>query len=205
MKMEKVVWKGGTMLGPVPAAMVSVSDGEKDNIITVAWTGIICSEPAKTYISVRPERFSFDMIRKSGEFVINLTSASLVRAADYCGTHTGRKVDKFEKCSLTRQKASEVSCPLIGESPVSLECRVSDVIELGSHHMFLADIVAVDVSAELIGEDGRMHIQRAKLAAFAHGEYFELGRRIGKFGFSVKKKANRNSKTGDGGKPGHGG
>ncbi|MBO4220787.1 MAG: flavin reductase family protein [Clostridia bacterium] len=203
--MEKVVWKGGTMLGPVPAAMVSVSDGKKDNIITVAWTGIICSEPAKTYISVRPERFSFDMIRKSGEFVINLTSASLVRAADYCGTHTGRKVDKFEKCSLTRQKASEVSCPLIGESPVSLECRVSDVIELGSHHMFLADIVAVDVSAELIGEDGRMHIQRAKLAAFAHGEYFELGRRIGKFGFSVKKKANRNSKTGDGGKPGHGG
>ena len=191
--MEKVVWKGGTMLGPVPAAMVSVSDGKKDNIITVAWTGIICSEPAKTYISVRPERFSFDMIRKSGEFVINLTSASLVRAADYCGTHTGRKVDKFEKCSLTRQKASEVSCPLIGESPVSLECRVSDVIELGSHHMFLADIVAVDVSAELIGEDGRMHIQRAKLAAFAHGEYFELGRRIGKFGFSVKKKANRNS------------
>ena len=173
--------------------MVSVSDGKKDNIITVAWTGIICSEPAKTYISVRPERFSFDMIRKSGEFVINLTSASLVRAADYCGTHTGRKVDKFEKCSLTRQKASEVSCPLIGESPVSLECRVSDVIELGSHHMFLADIVAVDVSAELIGEDGRMHIQRAKLAAFAHGEYFELGRRIGKFGFSVKKKANRNS------------
>ncbi|MBP5237094.1 MAG: flavin reductase family protein [Clostridia bacterium] len=195
--MEKVVWKGGTMLGPVPAAMVTVSDGERDNIITVAWTGIVCSEPAKTYISVRPERFSFDMIKKSGEFAINLTSASLARAADYCGTHTGRKVDKFEKCSLARQKASAVSCPIIGESPVSLECRVSDVIELGSHYMFLADIVAVDVAEDLIGEDGRMHIQRAKLAAFAHGEYFELGRRIGKFGFSVKKNANRKKKPGE--------
>ncbi len=186
--MSKVVWKGGALVAPVPPAMVSCGEGDEANIITIAWTGILNTHPPKTYISVRPSRHSYELIRKSGEFVINLTPASLVRAADWCGIHTGRKVNKFEKCGLHKAEAAEVRCPLIEESPMSLECRVTDCIELGSHHMFLADIVAVDVDDSLLDKDGKLHLERGGLAAFAHGEYYELGRRIGAFGFSVKKK-----------------
>ena len=185
--MGKVTWGGGALLAPVPAVMVSCSDGEKDNIITVAWTGILSTNPPKTYISVRPSRFSYEMIKKSGEFAINLTPSSLVKTADFCGMYTGKKVDKFAKYALTKEKASKISCPLIAECPISLECKVTDIIPLGSHDMFIADVVAVNVDESLIGEGGKLHISRAKLSAFAHGEYFELGRRIGKFGFSVKK------------------
>ena len=186
--MSKIAWKGGALIAPVPPAMVTCGQGETANIITIAWTGIINTHPPKTYISVRPSRHSYGLIKESGEFVINLTPAKLVRAADYCGIHTGRKVNKFEKCGLHMEEASSVSCPMISESPMSLECRVTDVIELGSHHMFLADIVAVDVDESLIDGEGKLRLDQAGLAAFAHGEYFELGKRIGTFGFSVKKK-----------------
>lgn len=186
--MSKIKWRGGALIAPLPPVMVSSGDMEKSNIMTVAWTGIINTIPAKTYISVREKRHSYNIIKESGEFVINLTPASLIKAADYCGIYTGAKVDKFAKCNLTREEATEVKCPLIAESPLSLECRVTEVIPLGSHDMFLADIVAVDVDEELLDKDGKLHLDRAGLAAFAHGEYFELGKKIGTFGFSATKK-----------------
>ena len=196
--MAKQKWKGGALLAPVPPAMISCgneADGTS-NIITVAWTGIINTIPPKTYISVRPSRHSYKLIRESGEFAINLTTVPLVKSADYCGIYTGAKVNKFEKCNLHKEEASEISCPLIAESPLSLECRVTDVIELGSHHMFLADIVAVDVDDSLLNSDGKLCLEKAKLAAFSPGEYFALGEKIGYFGFSVKKKKKRPAPTG---------
>ena len=193
--MAKIKWRGGALTAPVPPAMVSCGDMERSNIITVAWTGITNTVPPKTYISVRPSRFSYALIKESGEFVINLTPAKLIKEADYCGIYTGAKVDKFAKCGFTKEAASEVACPIIGESPLSLECRVTDVIELGSHHMFMADIVAIDVDDSLLDESGKMHLERAGLAAFAHGEYFELGKKIGKFGFSAQKKRKKVKKS----------
>jgi flavin reductase (DIM6/NTAB) family NADH-FMN oxidoreductase RutF len=188
--MAKQKWKGGALIAPVPPAMISCGSEEdgSSNIITVAWTGIINTIPPKTYISVRPSRHSYKLIKERGEFAINLTTTSLVKSADFCGIYTGAKVNKFEKCNLHKEEASEISCPLIAESPLSLECKVTDVIELGSHHMFLADIVAVDVDESLINADGKLCLDRAHLAAFAHGEYFALGEKLGFFGFSVKKK-----------------
>lgn len=189
--MSKIKWKGGALIAPVPPTLVTCSRGDDINVFTVAWTGIINTIPPKTYISVRPSRHSYEMIKESGEFVINLTSKLLVRAADTCGVYTGAKVDKFKKCSLTPAQASVVGCPLIEESPLSLECRVTDVISLGTHDMFLADIVAVDVDESLVDEKGKLHLERAELVAYAHGDYFELGKRIGNFGFSVAKKKNK--------------
>lgn len=188
--MAKLKWKGGALVAPVPPAMVTCgneADGTS-NIITIAWTGIVNTVPPKTYISVRPSRHSYGLIKRSGEFAINLTPASLVKKADFCGIYTGAKVNKFEKCGLTKESASEISCPLIAESPLSLECRVTDIIPLGSHDMFLADIVAVDVDEGLIDGSGKLRLDKAGLAAFAHGEYFSLGAKLGDFGFSVKKK-----------------
>ena len=186
--MAKVQWKGGTLLAPVHAALVTSGTMEKSNVLTVAWTGIVCSDPPKTYISVRPSRYSYGLIRESGEFVINLTTAALVRATDACGVYTGAKVDKFKKYGLHKEAAGTVACPLIAESPVSLECRVTDVVPLGSHEMFLADITAVDIDEDLIDADGKLHLERAHLIAYSHGEYFALGQRLGSFGFSVRKK-----------------
>lgn len=194
--MGKTVWKGGTLLGPIPPVMVTCGTFEKANIITVAWTGIVSTIPPRTYISVRPERHSYGIIKETGEFAINLTSAQMVRHADYLGIHTGRKIDKFAKSGLTKAAASAVSCPIIDESPLSLECKVFDIIPMGSHDMFLADIVAVDVDDEFIDKAGKLHLERASLAAFAHGEYFELGRRLGSFGFSVAKKKKRSRSAG---------
>lgn len=189
--MSKVTWKGGALVAPVPPCMVTCGSGETANIITVAWTGILNTVPPKTYISIRPGRHSYGLIRQSGEFVINLTPASLVREADWCGIHTGKKVNKFEKCGLHAEPASMVGCPVLAESPLSLECRVTDVIALGSHDMFIADIVAVDVEEALIDGAGKLRLERAGLAAFAHGDYFELGKKIGNFGFSVRKKKSK--------------
>ncbi len=189
--MGKTVWKGGTLLGPVPPVMVTCGDMENSNIITIAWTGIINSNPPMTYISVRPERYSYGIIKERGEFAINLTTVDTVKWADYLGIHTGRKIDKFKKSGLTKEEASEISCPLIAESPLSLECRVTNIVPLGCHDMFMAEIVAVDVDDNLIDKAGKLHLERAGLAAFAHGEYFELGRSLGKFGFSVAKKKKR--------------
>lgn len=194
--MGKIKWRGGALTAPAPPVMVSCGTMEKSNIITVAWTGIINTVPPKTYISVRPSRYSYDLIKESGEFVVNLTTADLIKKADFCGIYTGAKVDKFAKCGFDKEEASEVSCPVIAQSPLSLECKVTDVIELGSHHMFLADIVAVDVDEELVDAKGKLHLDRAHLAAFAHGEYFELGRKIGYFGFSAdKKRKNPNNRS----------
>lgn len=192
--MAKIKWKGGAMLAPVPPALVTCSDGEHDNVLTVAWTGITNTVPPKTYISVRPSRYSYGLIKQSGEFAINLTTRELVRAADWCGVYTGAKVDKFARCRLTKEPANEISCPILSQSPLSLECRVTDVIPLGSHEMFLADIVAVDVDEKLLDGDGKLHLDRAGLVAYAHGEYFELGKRLGSFGYSVAKKKNKEKK-----------
>jgi len=186
--MGKIKWKGGTLLAPVPAVMVTCGDMEKPNIITVAWTGIICSDPPKTYVSIRPERYSYNIIKEKGEFAINLTTTNLKRATDLCGVKSGAKIDKFKAAKLTPEKANEVSCPIIGESPLSLECKVTDIIHLGSHDMFVADIVAVDVDEKLINENGKLNLSKAGLMAYAHGGYYELGKKIGSFGFSVKKK-----------------
>ena len=198
--MAKVTWRGGAMLSPVPPALITCSDGERDNVFTVAWTGITNTIPPKTYISVRPSRHSYDIIKKSGVFAINLTTTELVRAADYCGVHTGAKMDKFERCSLEKEPASQIDCPILTKSPLTLECRVTDVIPLGSHDMFLADIVAVDVDDALIGEDGKLHLERANLVAYAHGGYFELGRQVGSFGYSVAKKKKNHPKKSSNGK-----
>ena len=186
--MSKIKWKGGALLSPVPPAMVTCSDGEHDNIITIAWTGIVNTVPPKTYISVRPSRYSHKIIKESGVFAINLTTKALVRHADWCGVYTGAKVDKFVKCGLNREAATEIDCPLIAESPLSLECRVTDIIPMGSHDMFLADIVAVDVDETLVDGNGKLHLERADIVAYAHGDYFELGKRLGSFGYSVAKK-----------------
>ena len=185
------VWKPGNMLYPLPAVMVSCAlAGERPNIITVAWTGTVCSSPAMVSISVRPERHSYHMIRESGEFVINLTTEELVRAADYCGVRSGRDEDKFEEMRLTPLKASQVASPLIGESPVNIECRVEQVLELGSHHMFLASVLAVDVDESWMHEKGKLELNKAGLAVYSHGEYFALGKRLGTFGYSVKRRKN---------------
>lgn len=186
--MAKIKWRGGALLAPAPPALVTCGDMENSNALAVAWTGIINTVPPKTYISVRPGRYSYSMIKESGEFVINLTSADMIKALDGCGMLTGAKVDKFKKFGLVKQEASEVKCPLVAQSPLSLECRVTDIIELGSHHMFLADVVAVDVEENLIDQNGKLRLDKANLAAFAHGEYFALGKKIGEFGFSVRKK-----------------
>ena len=155
--------------------------------MTVAWTGIINTIPAKTYISVRKERYSYDLIKKNGEFAINLTTRELAKATDFCGVRSGKDMDKFEVMKLTRQEANEIKCPIIGESPVSLECRVTDIVELGSHDMFIADILAVDVAEKLIDANGRLALEKADLIAYCHGEYFSLGEKLGKFGYTVKK------------------
>ena len=175
-------------MNPVPPALISCAADGKENLITVAWTGILNSDPPKTYISVRPSRYSYELIKKSGEFVINLPSAHIVRSIDFCGVKSGRNVDKFSACRLTREKASVVSCPMVAESPVSIECKVSEIVPLGSHDMFMADIVAVNIDELYIDEKGKFHVEKCALAAYAHGQYFALGKKIGSFGYSVKKK-----------------
>ena len=185
----KQIWKPGNMIYPVPAVLVTVPtpDG-KGNILTIAWTGTICTNPAMTYISVRPERYSYPFLRESGEFVINLTNEKLVRAADYCGVRSGRDVDKFAECHLTRETAEHVSAPMIAESPVNIECRVREVHEYGSHHMFAADVLAVHADEQYMDENGRFDLGLANLITYSHGEYYSLGKKLGTFGYSIKKK-----------------
>lgn len=186
--MGKVTWKPGTMLYPLPPVMVSCGTMERPNVITVAWTGIVNSDPAMTYISVRPERYSHGLITETSEFVINLTTEPLIWTADYCGVKSGRDIDKFSLPAITAAAASKVSAPMIEESPVSIECRVDSVIRLGTHDMFLSKIVAVNVDEGLLDSKGRLHLERASLVATSHGKYFALGKEVGSFGFSVKKK-----------------
>lgn len=185
--MERRNLKPGTLHAPLPAVMVTVGDMEESNIITVAWTGILSSEPPRAYISVRPSRHSHKMLLERGEFVINLTTEKLAYATDYSGIYTGAKVDKFEKLSLTKAKSLEVSAPTIAESPLALECRVFERLSFGTHDVFMADIVNVSADETLLDDKGRICLERAGLMAYAHGEYYALGERLGKFGFSASK------------------
>ena len=186
--MSKKVWKPGTFLYPIPAVMVSCGNMEKSNIITVAWTGILNTDPAMVYISIRPNRYSYNIIKDSGEFVINLTTKDLVRQTDWCGVRSGEKYDKFKEMNLHKEKANFVKCPLIKESPVSVECKVKDIIELGSHHMFVADVLSIDADQKYIDTNGAFDISKCDLIAYLNGGYYNLDKKIGKFGFSVQKK-----------------
>ena len=186
--MSKVMWKPGTFIYPIPAVMVSCGTMEKSNIITVAWTGILNTNPAMVYISVRPERYSYKLIKEQGEFVINLTNKDLTRATDWCGCRTGNKFDKFKEMNLHKEKANFVKCPMIKESPVSIECKVKEIKELGSHHMFIADVLAINADEKFIDEKGAFDISKCELISYANGGYYAQGKRIGKFGYSVQKK-----------------
>jgi len=187
--MSKIDFKPGNMLYPLPAVLVSVADGKGNiNMLTVAWAGTICTNPPMVSISVRPERYSHAMICETGEFVINLTTENLAYATDYCGVKSGRDVDKFTEMKLTAAKADSLQyAPIIDESPVNLECKVKQVLELGSHHMFVAEITGVQISEKHMNENGKFELNQTGLVAYSHGEYFVLGEKIGKFGYSVKK------------------
>ena len=183
-------WRPGTMIYPLPAVLVSCgATPDEYNVLTVAWTGTVCSDPAMCYISVRPERHSYDIIKRNGEFVINLTTEELARATDWCGVRSGRDYDKFAEMGLTPVPATVVKAPIIAEAPVSIECRVRNIVPLGSHDMFVAEVVNVVVDERYINaETGKFEMERAGLIAYLHGEYFTLGKAIGHFGWSVRKK-----------------
>ena len=186
--MSKQSWKPGNMLYPLPVVMVSAADKEgRDDIITVAWAGTVCTNPPMVSISNRPERCSYHMIRETGEFVINLTTEELAFATDYCGVKSGRDVDKFKETGLTREKAEKVKAPMIAEAPVSIECKVKEIRELGSHHMFIAQVAAVHADEKYMDEKNRFDLNRARPIVYSHGEYLGTGKKLGTFGYSVKK------------------
>ena len=187
--MAKQSWKPGNMVYPLPAVLVTCrgKDGQ-DNILTIAWTGTVCSDPAMTYISVRKERHSYQMIKETGEFVINLPTRKLAKATDFCGVRSGRDVDKFEAMHLTKEEADVGNVPLIAESPVNIECKVTEVKPLGSHDMFLAKVVAVHADEAYMDEKGKFSLTAAEPIAYSHGIYYTLGEKLGTFGYSVKKK-----------------
>lgn len=186
----KEIWKPGTLIYPVPAVLVSCgATPEEYNLLTVAWTGTVCTNPAMCYISVRPERHSYQTIRRTGEFVINLTTRELARATDWCGVRSGRDHDKFREAGLTPAPALHIAAPIVEESPVNIECRVRQVIPLGTHDMFLAEVVCVQADSSLIDpETGKFHLEKADPIVYSHGEYFALGEALGHFGWSVRKK-----------------
>ena len=192
--MSKVTWKPGTFLYPLPAVMVSCGTMQESNIITVAWTGIMNTDPAMVYISVRPTRHSYNIIKKRGEFVINLTTENLAYATDWCGVKTGAQVDKFKEMNLTNEQARFVKCPMIKESPVSVECKVKEIKELGSHHMFIAEVLGINADEKYIDEKGAFDISKCNLIAYSNGNYYSLGKKIGRFGFSVQKNKKRRKK-----------
>lgn len=186
--MGKQIWKPGNMIYPLPVVMVTVGDGaRKNNIITVAWTGTICTNPPMLYISVRPERYSYHILKETGEFVVNLTTKDLVFATDYCGVKSGREVDKFKEMKLTPVESSYVQVPMIAESPVNIECKVVKIEELGSHHMFVAEVMAVHADEKYMDENMKFHLEWAKPIVYSHGEYMEMGKKLGTFGYSVRK------------------
>lgn len=188
--MAKEVWKPGNMLYPLPAVMVSMADkAGKFNIITIAWAGTVCTNPPMVSISVRPERYSYPILQETGEFVINLATKELAYAVDYCGVKSGREVDKFKVLKLTPLKADKVKAPMIGESPVNIECKVRQVMPLGSHHMFLAEVAAVHVEDQYMDEKRKFHLEAAEPIVYSHGAYFACGEQVGTFGYSVKKQS----------------
>jgi flavin reductase (DIM6/NTAB) family NADH-FMN oxidoreductase RutF len=186
--MSKQMWKPGTLLYPLPAVMVSCSSEGINNIITVAWTGIICSDPAMLYVSIKPERYSYNIIKDSGSFVVNIPNRKLTYAVDFCGVKSGRTINKFEHLGLTPQKSNQVDAPSIGECPVNLECRVKNILPLGSHDMFISEIICVDVEEGLLDKSGKLQLNKADLICYNHGEYRALAESLGHFGFSIRKK-----------------
>jgi len=186
--MAKVNWRAGALVAPVPPALVTCGTAEAPNVLTVAWTGILCTKPPKTYISVRPERHSYGLLKQTGEFVINLPPSTLARTVDLCGMKSGRDTDKFALTGLTAEESACVSAPSLAQCPISLECRVCDVVPLGSHDMLIADIVSIGVDPAFVDKAGRLMIEKCDLMAFAHGTYFSLGKQLGTFGYSVRKK-----------------
>ena len=186
--MAKKEWKSGTFIYPIPAVMITSGDMEHSNIMTVAWTGILNTNPAICYISVRPERYSYNLIKESGEFVINLTNEKLAYATDWCGVRSGKDYDKFKEMKLTKEKANHVKCPIIKESPVAVECKVKEIKEYGSHHMIIAEVLSIDADEKYIDEKGAFDISKCDLIAYSNGKYYALGKKLGKFGFSVQKK-----------------
>ena len=186
--MTKITWKAGTMLSPLPPVLISCGSVENPNVMTAAWSGIICTEPTLVYVSIRPSRYSNEIIRKTGEFVINVPTVKLAKVVDWCGVKSGRNVDKFKQMRITALSCDKISAPQIKESPISLECKVKQITNYGTHDMFLAEVVAVDVDDEYIGTKNELNLEKAGLLAYAHGFYYALGKKIGKFGWSVEKK-----------------
>lgn len=193
--MARQYWRGCAMIAPVPPALVTCKSGEKINVLTVAWTGILSTVPPKTYISVRPSRFSHAIIAESRRFVINLPPVPLAKQVDFCGMYTGAKTDKISRCGFTVIPSKSVDVPTISECPIALECQVTDTVHLGSHDMFIADIVAVSVDDSLLDRSGKLVIERANLLAYAHGDYFALGQKVGFFGFSALKRNSMKKKN----------
>lgn len=187
-KYTKESWKGSVITSPLPPTLVTCGTLDWPNIFTVAWTGILNTHPPVTYISIRPERYSYEFIKQTGEFVINLTTEELVKAVDYCGVRSGRNTDKLNDMNLSVISGTTVSAPILEQSPINIECKVREIVKLGTHDMFIADITAVDVATELLDSNGRLALEKANLLAYSHGEYFALGKKLGSFGFSVKKK-----------------
>ena len=193
--MARQYWRPSNMLYPVPAVMISCADEEgRSNIMTAAWTGTICSDPVMVSVSIRPERYSHGIITRTGEFVINLTTEQLTYATDFCGVRSGRDADKWEVCGFTKEEAKEISCPLIAESPVSIECRVKSSVPLGSHTMFIAEVLAVHADEQYMGGDGAFDLDLADPIVYSHGVYRGLGKKLGTFGYSVKKSARKKTK-----------
>ena len=192
---NRIKLRGGALTAPVPPALVTVSDGDEKNVLTVAWTGILATTPPTTYISVRSRRHSYPMLARSREFVLHLPPATLAKEVDYCGTFTGAKVDKFEKCGFTLLPSDEVTAPTIAECPLALECRVKEILPMGSHDVFVSEIVSVSVDERLMDKAGKLRLERARLLAFGHGEYYALGEKVGVFGFSAVRRRRKTGKT----------
>lgn len=193
--MSRKIWKAGTFVYPIPAALISCGTMEKSNILTIAWTGIINTDPAMVYISVRPNRYSYNIIKKNKEFVINLTNKDLAFATDWCGVRSGKDYDKFKEMKLHKEKAKFVKCPIIKESPVAVECKVKEIVELGSHHMFIAEVLSIDADEKYMDDKGSFDISKCNLIAYANGGYYPLCKKIGKFGYSVQRKKKKKKNT----------
>ncbi len=193
--MSRLHWKGSALLSPTPVVLVSCGIMESANLITIGWTGVLSTRPPRVYISIRPERHSYGVIKSSGEFALNLVSSKLCRTVDWCGTMTGRKVDKIAKTGLTLVKSEAISAPSVAECPMTLECRVFDIISSGSHDIFMADVVSVSVEEDLLDRSGKLRLDRVPLLVYSHGEYFELGRKLGKIGISVGNNYHNNHKV----------
>lgn len=192
---NKQVWKPGTLLNPLPCVLVSCQDkAGQINLMTAAWSGVVCSEPPTVYVSIRPERYSHHMIMETGVYVLNLTTEALVTATDYCGVRSGAKEDKWAACHLTPMAAAKVTAPLVAESPVNIECTVKQILHLGSHDLFIGQVESVDVDETYMDETGCFHLEKSGLIAYNHGEYVKLGKSLGRFGFSVRKKRSRKNR-----------